>query len=225
MDNKETTSAAKSPTKQCYIAVSDLRFRYPGGAEIAFPDLCFGKGEHWLITGPSGSGKTTLLHLLGGLLQPPKGQVVIDGQNTATMTHRALDRFRGQKIGIVFQTAHFVQALTVAENLSLAAYLAKKQTDPGRIQTLLERLGLGDKGHKKPHQLSVGEQQRAAIARAMVNQPAVVLADEPTASLDDANTRVMLDLLRGECEAAGSTLVIVTHDQRLKDLIDKVVEL
>lgn len=141
------------------------------------------------------------------------------------MSDKALDRFRGQEIGIVFQTSHFVQALTVEENLELAQFLARKSADHDRIAALLERLGLADKMKKKPHQLSVGEQQRAAIARAMVNKPAVVLADEPTASLDDHNCAVMIELLRNECTESGSTLIIVTHDQRIKNLIPKVTEL
>lgn len=214
-----------SAVTNCYIEARGLRFAYEGGSDIPFPDLCFGEGEHWLITGPSGSGKTTLLHLLAGLRQPTSGSIHIDGDETSAMSNKKLDHFRGQQIGIVFQTSHFVSALTIAENLDLARFLAKKPRDKERIDTLLSRLGLEDKANKKPHELSVGEQQRAAIARAMVNKPAVVLADEPTASLDDENCKKMIDLLRSECDAAGSTLVIVTHDQRIKDLIPKVVEL
>lgn len=214
-----------STVDSCYIATRGLRYSYSGGEQISFPDLCFERGEHRLITGASGSGKTTLLHLLSGLLRAPEGHVSIDGNDLSAMKDKVLDRFRGQQIGIVFQTSHFVQALTVAENLELAQFLARKTKDAERISALLNRLGLADKIDKKPHQLSVGEQQRAAIARAMVNKPAVVLADEPTASLDDANCKVMIELLRNECESSGSTLVIVTHDQRIKDLIPKVTEL
>ena len=209
----------------CYIETRNLKFRYRDGEELSFPDLCMEQGSHWLITGFSGSGKTTLLHLLAGLLKPTAGDVAIAGEKINRMSNAALDRFRGREIGIVFQTAHFVQSLTVAENLALARFLAKNKPDPERVSTLLSRLGLGDKENKKPHQLSVGEQQRAAIARAMANQPAVVLADEPTASLDDANCKAMTELLRSECEASGATLVIVTHDQRIKDLIQQVVQL
>lgn len=209
----------------CYIETRNLRFRYRDGDELSFPDLCMEQGSHWLITGFSGSGKTTFLHLLAGLLKPASGDVAIAGEKINKMSNAALDRFRGREIGIVFQTSHFVQSLTVAENLELARFLAKNKPDSERVKTLLSRLGLGDKENKKPHQLSVGEQQRAAIARAMANQPAVVLADEPTASLDDANCKAMTELLRSECEASGATLVIVTHDQRIKDLIQQVVQL
>lgn len=214
-----------STADSCYIATRGLRYSYSGNDHINFPDLCFERGEHRLITGASGSGKTTLLHLLSGLLRTPEGHISIDGNEFSNFSDKALDRFRGQQIGIVFQTSHFVQALTVSENLELAQFLARKTKDDGRISALLNRLGLAAKLHKKPHQLSVGEQQRAAIARAMVNKPAVVLADEPTASLDDDNCKVMIELLRSECESSGSTLIIVTHDQRIKDLIPKVTEL
>lgn len=209
----------------CYIESHDLRFSYSNGQQLEFPDLCFGRGESWLITGASGSGKTTLLHLIAGLLKPHSGSIKIGDQVTSEMSNTALDKFRGKEIGIVFQTAHFVQSLTVGENLELARFLAKNPPDRERVQALLERLGLANKMHKKPHQLSVGEQQRAAIARAMVNRPAVVLADEPTASLDDENCRIMTELLQKESKESGSTLIIVTHDQRLKDLIENVVEL
>lgn len=209
----------------CYIETRNLKFRYRDGDELSFPDLCMDQGSHWLITGSSGSGKTTMLHLLAGLLKPNGGDVSIAGEQINRMSNASLDRFRGREIGIVFQTSHFVQSLTVSENLALARFLAKNKPDPERVKTLLSRLGLGEKENKKPHQLSVGEQQRAAIARAMANKPAVVLADEPTASLDDSNCKAMIDLLRSECEASGATLVIVTHDQRIKDLIPQVVQL
>lgn len=212
-------------TQNCHIEVNGLRYAYDGQSAIAFPDMCIARGEHWLITGQSGSGKTTLLHLLAGLRKPQAGKVIIDQNDTAKMSNAQLDRFRGKHIGIVFQTSHFVQSLTIAENLALARFLAKNKPDSTRVSELLDRLGLSDKKNKKPHQLSVGEQQRAAIARAMVNQPAVVLADEPTASLDDDNCKRMIELLRGECEKAGSTLLIVTHDQRLKDLIKNTIQL
>lgn len=214
-----------STAKTGYIETQGLEFSYRGQPAMTFPDLHFSAADHWLITGQSGSGKTTLLHLLAGLLKPASGSIHIGQQDITKMKPRDLDRFRGQEIGIVFQTTHFVQALSVNENLALARFLAKKPADNTRIATLLDRLGLKGKGNKRPHQLSVGEQQRASIARAMVNQPALVLADEPTASLDDMNCTAMTDLLRQECSEAGSTLVIVTHDQRIKTLIDNVIEL
>lgn len=203
----------------------DLTYSFDGKEEIAFPALNISRGEHWLITGKSGSGKTTLLHLLAGFRRPLKGEIVIGNTSLHKLSQKQLDKFRGAHMGFVFQTAHFVQSLSVIENLSLAAFLAGKKADTSRNIALLDRLGLEGKHHKKPHDLSVGEQQRAAIARAMVNRPALVLADEPTASLDDENCRVMLELLRNECSASDSTLLIVTHDQRIKDLIHHVVTL
>jgi ABC-type lipoprotein export system ATPase subunit len=207
------------------IRTESLSFSYEGSEPIKFPNLQFGQGEHWLITGNSGSGKTTLLHLLAGLRKPTSGKVWIMEEEITAKSQGALDHFRGKHIGIVFQTSHFVQSLSTSENLQLAQFLAGIKPDKKRVAELLQRLGLADKGHKKPSQLSVGEQQRAAIARSLVNQPAVLLADEPTASLDDENCRAMFELLKSESEASGAGLVIVTHDQRLKDLIDNVVGL
>jgi len=214
-----------NPEKPATIRTEGLTYTFDQGLRLSFPDLNFGAGEHWLITGHSGSGKTTLLHLLAGLRKPTSGKVWIMGNEISSQSAAKLDHFRGQHIGIVFQTSHFVQSLTTAENLELAQFLAGIKPDKKRIAELLQRLGLAEKGHKKPVQLSVGEQQRAAIARALVNQPTVLMADEPTASLDDENCRAMFELLKSETEASGAGLVIVTHDQRLKDLIQNVVAL
>lgn len=203
----------------------NLAYSFNGKEQIRFPDLDISRGEHWLITGKSGSGKTTLLHLLAGFRRPQQGEIVIDKTSLHLLSQKQLDKYRGANMGFVFQTAHFVQSLSVIENLTLAAFLAGKTADISRNGALLDRLGLEGKHHQKPHNLSVGEQQRAAIARAMVNRPALVMADEPTASLDDENCRTMLELLRNECAAAESTLLIVTHDQRIKDLIHHVVTL
>lgn len=222
---KETTYNLNSSAQNSMIRTEALTYAFDQGVRISFPDLNFGAGEHWLITGHSGSGKTTLLHLLAGLRKPTSGKVWVMGNEISSESAAKLDHFRGQHIGIVFQTSHFVQSLTTAENLQLAQFLAGIKPNKKRITELLQRLGLGEKGHKKPAQLSVGEQQRAAIARALVNQPTVLLADEPTASLDDENCRAMLSLLKSETEASGAGLVIVTHDQRIKDLIQNVVAL
>jgi ABC-type lipoprotein export system ATPase subunit len=192
---------------------------------MRFPDISCNKGEHALIIGQSGKGKTTLLHLLGGLLSPQQGHIHLAGQDLSQLNGRELDYFRGQNIGIIFQRSHFVAALSVGDNLQLARYLAGLQPDRERVQSLLDRLNLSDKYNKKPRELSQGEQQRVAIARALVNQPALVLADEPTSSLDDANTQAVIDLLETEASRVEATLLIVTHDQRLKDQFDRQVEL
>ena len=135
------------------------------------------------------------------------------------------DQVRGRQLGIVFQTAHFVRSLTVAENLALARSLAGLKPDPARVQSLLEGLGLGHKLDARVDALSVGEQQRASIARAVVHSPGLILADEPTSALDDTNTDAVLGLLREQAADTGAALLVVTHDQRLKDRMADRVEL
>ncbi|MFM9946361.1 MAG: ABC transporter ATP-binding protein [Saprospiraceae bacterium] len=193
-----------------------LYYSYDGRNQLQFPDIDCKKGEHWLLLGQSGSGKTTLLHLLGGLLTPKGGVVNIDGTNIANLKGSALDRFRGQRVGIIFQKAHFVRSLTVEENLLLAQQLAGAPASKARIRELLERLNVGHKYRSKPDRLSAGEQQRVAIARALVNQPAIILADEPTSALDDVNCNEVIHLLEEQAAAVAATLLVVTHDSRLK---------
>lgn len=197
----------------------DLTYRYPAGETLSFPDLACPAGQTRLLLGNSGSGKTTLLQLLAGLRRPTAGRVTVAGQDLGELTDAELDHFRGQRIGIVFQTPHFLQALTVRENVALARRLAGQPSDPARVDELLERLGLGGRADVRPARLSVGQQQRAAIARALVNRPALILADEPTSALDDGNTEGVVALLREEAAAVNATLLIVTHDQRLTRLV------
>ncbi len=199
------------------LHAQDLSYTYTGGEPLQFPDIRCEKGEHHLLLGQSGSGKTTLLHLLGGLLTPSSGQVIVNGTDLGGLSGSQLDRFRGQTIGIVFQTAHFVASLSVSENLLLAQRLAGLPSDPVRVRTLLEQLSLGHKYEKSVGNLSVGEQQRVAIARALINRPAVILADEPTSALDDENSERVIQLLEEQAAAVDATLLIVTHDNRLKD--------
>jgi len=179
------------------------------------------KGEHWLVLGPSGSGKTTLLHALAGILRPGAGVVVVAGQNLGTLAAGALDRFRGLHIGIVLQRLHLIPSLSVMENLLLAQYLAGVQQDRGRIAELLESLDLVEKASARPHELSFGQAQRVAVARAVVNRPKLLLADEPTSNLDDARCLQALELLQTQATACGATLVIATHDQRIKAKVTK----
>jgi putative ABC transport system ATP-binding protein len=208
------------------IETKNLTFRYgPEAPEMRFPDLDCAAGERLLLLGSSGAGKTTLLHLLSGLLRPSSGQIRVDQTPFATLSDRALDRFRGERIGVVFQRAHFVESLTVLENLALPAFLTGGRPDPERAEAMLAALGVGHKAHSKPRDLSVGEQQRASIARALIHRPSVVLADEPTSALDDRSTEAVIGLLEAQAAEAGATLVIVTHDSRLKDRYPNRVEL
>ncbi len=178
-----------------------------------------------LILGESGRGKTTFLHLLAGMLRPSGGRIVIDNTSIDSLGGAELDKFRGIHIGIVFQTAHFVESLSVLDNLILPQFLAGRRQDKERALQLLDRLNLGSKAHVKPLRLSVGEQQRVAIARAVINKPSIILADEPTSALDDHNANQVIDLLEGQASETGASLIIVTHDKRLKDRFSKQVTL
>ena len=207
------------------LQTKNLKFTYDGKNLLDFPDINCQRGEQWLLLGQSGSGKTTLLHLLGGLRKPKKGDVIIDGKNIAQLSSSALDKFRGKNIGIVFQNPHFVRALTVEENLLLAQQLAGQPADREHIVTILEKLNVSHKLKSKTENLSEGEKQRVAIARALVNRPAVILADEPTSALDDKNCQEVVELLEKQAEEANATLLIVTHDGRLKGLVDNHIQL
>lgn len=204
---------------------SNLSYTYPGGEAMHFPDLSCAAGETRLLLGKSGSGKTTMLQLLAGLRRPASGTVSINGQDISRLSGAELDHFRGRNLGMVFQTAHFLRALSVRENLVMAQQLAGKPTDYARIDALLAQLGLAEKGRSLPGRLSVGQQQRAAIARAIVNQPAVIFADEPTSALDDDNTCQVIDLLREQAAAVNAALLIVTHDNRLTGIIPQQTHL
>lgn len=207
------------------LATKQLQFSYTRNQVMNFPDFNLQKGEHWLLLGQSGSGKTTLLHLLGGLLSPTGGSIRIGDTELGDLRASALDQFRGKNIGIVFQKSHFVRALSVGENLMLAQQLAGIKPNRERSIELLERLNIADKLRLKPDRLSIGEQQRAAIARALINQPPIILADEPTSALDDHNATEVIDLLEEQANELGSTLLVVTHDKRLKDRFPKQIAL
>lgn len=207
------------------ISTHNIRFSYNKGAVFTFPDVTATAGETLLITGGSGKGKTTLLHLLGGLLRPQQGEVTIDATNIASLPDKGLDRFRGKNIGIVLQQAYFVAALNVLDNVALASWLATGKQATDKAKLLLEQLGLAGHLHKLPSQLSIGQQQRVSIARALINSPKLLLADEPTSSLDDENAYVVADMLSALARQFGTALVIVTHDQRLKDRFPNQISL
>ena len=208
------------------LKTEGLRFKYDGGeTELAFPDLRMQKGEELLLLGASGTGKTTMLHLVAGMRTPSRGMVELAGSAFRTLPTAERDQTRGRHMGIVFQTAHFVRSLTVGENLALARSLAGCSPDEAAIKTVLGELGLAHKWNAPVDALSVGEQQRVSIARAVVHGPGLILADEPTSALDDANTDAVLSLLRKQAERTGAALLIVTHDQRLKDRMSQHIEL
>lgn len=168
------------------------------------------------MLGPSGSGKSTLLHLIAGLRRPSSGTVLLEGQALSSLGEAARDRLRGARVGLVFQRLHLMPALNVRDNLRLARYCAGLPPDSPYLEHLLAILQLDGLATARPEALSGGQQQRVAIARALINRPGVVLADEPTASLDDDNARRVLDLLCGAATEAGAALLIATHDARVK---------
>jgi putative ABC transport system ATP-binding protein len=207
------------------LQTTNLQYSYDNKRQLRFPDIRCGKGEHWLLLGQSGCGKTTLLHLLGGLLTPSQGDVKVGNTALNSLPSSALDKFRGKKVGIIFQTPHFVPSLKVGENLALAQQLAGVPIEKNHIRHLLERLNLGHKENSYTDALSQGEQQRVAIARALVNRPAVILADEPTSALDDHNTAEVIRLLEEQASAVEATLLVVTHDGRLKSKFSNQINL
>ena len=196
------------------LETKNLRFKYDDDSELSFPDIKTSK-ENLLILGASGVGKTTFLHLLSGLLKPLEGEIDLIGTPISKLTMSEMDRFRGKNIGIIFQKPHFINSLTVKENLQLAQYISKK-IDKTRINSLLESLGIEDKATKKTLNLSQGEKQRVSIALAIVNSPKLILADEPTSSLDDLNCDKVINLLKNQAAKYKAKLIIITHDYRLK---------
>jgi putative ABC transport system ATP-binding protein len=183
-------------------------------------DYTIPSGQFIAIVGPSGSGKSTLLGLLAGLDAPSTGQIVIDGTDITGLSEDALARLRGDKIGFVFQFFHLVPSLTALENVLVPMEIAGRKDAMARAKQLVDEVGLAERAHHYPSQLSGGEQQRIAIARALANDPPIVLADEPTGNLDSTTGRHIMDLLLNVRRSRGSTLVLVTHDTDLASLAD-----
>jgi len=204
------------------FALTAIEHRYGAAVVLRVDAWQAGAGEHWLLAGASGCGKTTLLHILAGLTTPTAGTAVVGGTDLGTLRGAARDRWRGRTVGLVPQRLHLVGALDVRDNLRLARYLGGVPEDPARLRALLESVGVADLAHRYPRELSQGQAQRVAIARAVVNRPALVLADEPTANLDDAHAAAALDLLRGQALANGATLVVASHDARVRPLFPHV---
>lgn len=207
------------------LTTRQLTFAYSPDNRFTFPDITCPDGDALLILGRSGTGKTTLLHLLALLLKPATGTVTINQTELTTMSPAQTAAFRAAQVGIVYQKPHFVSALSVLDNLLLANFLAGKKQAVGRARELAEQLGFARNLNKKTYQMSQGEQQRASIARAMMNRPSIILADEPTSSLDDDNANRVIELLREQSGQIGASLVVVTHDQRLKDAFTDRVQL
>jgi putative ABC transport system ATP-binding protein len=207
------------------IAVRGLAHRYGAVEALRLSEWKVAQGERWLVLGPSGCGKTTLLHVLAGLIRPSEGEVEVSGESLQRLDGARLDRWRATTVGIVLQALHLVRHLSVRDNLRLAQYLARGPQDNARVSDALTALGVADKAARRPSELSQGEQQRVAIARAVVNRPKLLLADEPTANLDDAAAAKVVDLLSEQAARHGATLVVATHDARVKGKFRERLEL
>lgn len=208
------------------VKTENLSFRYSSSEqEYSFPDIQLSKGENLLISGKSGSGKTTLLHLLSGILTPSNGSVCIDNISTQTLKPHEMDKFRGEKIGIIFQENYFIESLSVINNLIYISTLCGFTPDKAYIKKLTDELDINQLSDKKPGQLSRGELQRFSIARALVNKPVILLADEPTSSLDDENCMRFIELMKKICSSHSLSLIIATHDGRLKPEFNKSIAL
>jgi len=200
-------------------------FNYNGGAKFSFPDIQLEEGGSLLILGDSGVGKTTFIQILAGLLQADSGKIKLGNTDYNKLSAKEMDQFRGKHIGMVFQKPHFVRNLNILENLLLSLYLSDRRQDKNCVIELLEEIGLGDKLESFPNELSQGEQQRAAIALSVIKKPDLILADEPTSSLDDANCQKIITLLKEQADKTKSKLIIITHDNRIKSKFNKSITL
>jgi putative ABC transport system ATP-binding protein len=205
------------------VQIQNLRKEFGNVRALDGVSFAVEAGEWIAIMGPSGSGKTTLINILGGLDTPTSGQALVDGIDVARLDERGLAKFRSQKIGFIFQQFHLVPYLTAVENVMLAQYF-HSTTDESEARQALERVGLVDRIAHLPGQLSGGEQQRVAVARALINHPTIILADEPTGNLDEANEEMVLELL-GELHSEGHTILMVTHAPSIGQLADRRIDL
>ena len=207
------------------LDIRGLRHEYAGRTVLEVSQWSVPKGEASLVIGPSGSGKSTLIGIIAGLVSPNAGTVSVDGTDFTGLGALQRDAFRARHIGLVPQTLHLIGVVSVRDNLAIAQRLAGFTRDDEAIDACLASLGIASLARSKARDLSVGEAQRVAIARAVVNRPGLILADEPTSALDDANCEKALALLAGQAQACGATLVIATHDRRIRDRFPRRLEL
>lgn len=205
------------------IRTRQLAYQYPGGPALRFDDIDVVQGGVLLLRGASGSGKSTWLALAAGLLAPTAGDITVAGQPLSALGKVAGDAWRAKTIGFLPQKLHLSSALTVHANLAIAQWAAGQAQDDGRIREALTALGVQELATRKPAQLSGGQAQRVALARAVLLQPKVILADEPTASLDDEAARQAVELLQATAKRQGATLVIATHDARVAANLDSQI--
>lgn len=207
------------------LNIENLKAGYSEKVIIDIPEFSLASGENCLIIGKSGSGKTTLLYAIAGLLTPISGNISIAGTEITHLNGAEKDKFRGKTIGIIYQTLHMVSALTVLENIFLVQYSSGVPQDKEKAEDLLNKLGITELKDKKPSELSQGQQQRVAIARAAINNPKIILGDEPTSALDDDSCEAVMKLLLDVAKTSGASLVIATHDHRIKKYFTKNITL
>ena len=188
-------------------------------------EFALADGEQVALVGTSGSGKTTLLHVIAGIVAPDRGKIQFENIDVAGLSEAQRDVFRGQHIGYIFQTHHLLGGLTAMENVLLGMSFAGRRSDPAWAKHLLDAVGLSDRLNYKPGKLSVGQQQRVAVARALANRPKLVLADEPTGALDERNAQQVLQLIRNLCTEVNAALLLVTHDMAIANQFPRVVSL
>ncbi len=207
------------------IKTDNLTFYYNKEKKDAFsfPNITLKEQEDLLILGKSGIGKTTFLHLLAGLLKPTSGKVSINNVDINSLSNNKLDKFRGQNIGLVFQKKHAIQSLSVLKNLEARLFFSKKTVPNSEIETLLQKLGLSAFKHKRLNELSEGQLQRLNIAMSVIHKPKVILADEPTSSLDDENCKIVVELLKKQAKLNNACLIIITHDSRIKPFFQNTI--
>ena len=211
------------------LEVKNLRKEYGQGETLVKAwdgvNLSVEKGEFLAVVGSSGSGKSTLLHMMGGLDVPTSGEVIVDGRNLAKMKDEQLTIFRRRNIGFVFQSYNLVPMLNVMENITLPLGLDGKKADGAYIREIVKTLGLEEKTESLPSQLSGGQQQRVAIARALASKPAILLADEPTGNLDSRTSQDVLGLLKVTCERFHQTMVMITHNEEIAQLANRIIRI
>ncbi len=217
-------------TEESLLVLRDVRksFQTPDGEVLPIldiPEFTVQAGEQVVIVGESGCGKTTLLHVIAGIGRPDEGQVRIDGWDITLLSESESDRFRAENIGYVFQTFNLLPAFTALENVLLGMTFGRGRPDAARARQLVERVGLGHRMHHRPRQMSVGEQQRVSVARALANRPKLILADEPTANIDTGNQQIILDLLREGCREENVALILVTHSPEVAAQFPRLVPL
>ena len=207
------------------ISLQNCIQRYNPETVISLPDIAVKNGDNLLVTGLSGSGKSTLLHILAGILNPSQGVYKINDTDILSLSESGRDRFRGKNIGIVYQQMHLIKSLTVADNIRVARYMAGLKPDRKRVEGICNTLEIGDKLNRYPDELSQGQKQRVAISRAVVNNPVLLLADEPTSSLDDLRSESVIKLLKESASISGASLIVSTHDSRVKKHFSNVLNL